>query len=179
MTEHHNTVVIGGGGQGREGKGHDAFAEMSYDLLNGIRITDLRTSDKGVSLSAALAPAYDPSVGVSSFTRRFVFTSPGLFEVDDAIKLSRPQVVTSYLHADETIEKRGNGFMLTPGRPGLLVDVLQPRDHDSIIEPNFLTAPGPPGSVDKGKREQRGVRLALKTRSAVSDAEFNVRLRIQ
>lgn len=179
MTEHHNTVVIGGIGQGREGKGHDAFAEMSYELLNGIKITDLKMSEKSLTLTALLAPAYDPSVGVASFTRRFTFTSPGEFEIDDDIKLSRPQVVTSYLHADQTIEKRGDGFVLTPGGPGLLVDVLQPRVRDSIIEPNFLTAPGPPGSVDKGKREQRGVRLALRTPSAVSSAEFKVKLLIE
>ena len=31
MTVHHNTVAIGGEGQGLEGKGHDAFAGVPYD----------------------------------------------------------------------------------------------------------------------------------------------------
>ncbi|HUR99346.1 MAG TPA: DUF4962 domain-containing protein, partial [Pyrinomonadaceae bacterium] len=47
MTEHHNTVVIGGVGQGREGKGHDAFAGVPYDSLNKIGMRDVKMSDSG------------------------------------------------------------------------------------------------------------------------------------
>ena len=38
MTEHHNTVTFDGLGQAKEGKGHDAFAGVSYDLMNKIYI---------------------------------------------------------------------------------------------------------------------------------------------
>jgi hypothetical protein len=51
MTEHHNTVVFDGIGQAKEGKGHDAFAEASYERLNQIKISDLKMDEKGVSLS--------------------------------------------------------------------------------------------------------------------------------
>src|SRR5687768_14755260 len=69
MTEHHNTVVIGGMGQAREGKGHDAFAGVPYDALNKITIRDVKMSADGVSLIADLAAAYEPAVGVIKFER--------------------------------------------------------------------------------------------------------------
>jgi len=33
MTEHHNTLLINGKGQAKEGDGHDVFAAVSYELL--------------------------------------------------------------------------------------------------------------------------------------------------
>jgi hypothetical protein len=179
MTEHHNTFVIGGEGQGREGKGHDAFSEMSYAQMNKISLSDVQLTDKGMSLTADIASAYDPSVGVTSLTRRFTFTAPGNFEIDDSVDLSRAQVITSYLHADESIVKSGSGFTIEPGSPSLLAEILAPEAYDGVIEPNFLTAPGPPGSVDKGERQQRGVRLAIKTKEPVKQAQFKIKLRIQ
>ena len=42
MTEHHNTLLFGGKGQAREGGGHDAFAGVSYDRLDQIRIDEVK-----------------------------------------------------------------------------------------------------------------------------------------
>ena len=179
MTEHHNTLVIGSVGQGREGKGHDAFAAMSYDLMNKITLSDVQLTEKGMSLVADIAPAYDPSVGVTRLTRKFVFNAPANFEIDDSINLSQPEVITSYIHADESILKSGGGYTIQLGSPSLLLEILSPQAYDSVIEPNFLTAPGPPGAVDKGERQQRGVRLAIKTKEAVTQARFKMRLRIE
>jgi hypothetical protein len=39
-----------------------------------------------------------------------------------------------------------------------------------------LTAPGPPGSVDKGERQVRGRRLAISTPGPQTSARFRVRL---
>jgi hypothetical protein len=39
-----------------------------------------------------------------------------------------------------------------------------------------LTAPGPPGSVDKGERQVRGQRLAVSTPAPQNSARFRVRL---
>lgn len=179
MTEHHNTVVIGGVGQGREGKGHDAFAGVPYEMLNKIRLQDVKMSDKGVSLIADLAGAYDPSVGVLNFTRRFEFKAPGEFLIDDSIKTDRPQLITSFLHSDSAIREQSGGFEFESGKPSLFVEILEPKLFDSVIGPNFLTAPGRPGSVDKGEREQRGVRVAISTKQPQKDTSFKVRLRVR
>ena len=179
MTEHHNAVVFGGTGQAREGKGHDAFAGVPYEALNKIRLRDVKMSDRGVSLTADLADAYEPAVGVLKFDRRFEFKAPGEFLIEDSIKTDRPQVITSYLHSDNSIVKQDGGFEFEGGKPALFAEILEPRLYDSVIGPNFLTAPGRPGSVDKGEREQRGVRLAISSKQAEKTANFKVRLRIR
>lgn len=178
LTEHHNTVTFGGKGQADEGKGHDAFVGMSYELMNKILIRDLIIGSKGFSLAAELAPAYKEEVGVEKFVRKFAFNSNGEIKIEDTIKTKREQVITSYLHSDTSIVSRGNMFEFEPGMPSLLVEIGQSDLFKSVIEPNVLTAPGRPGSVDKGEREERGVRLAISTRGPVKAAKFVVNMRI-
>jgi hypothetical protein len=179
MTEHHNTIVIGGVGQGREGKGHDAFAGIPYDALNKIGIRDVKMSENGVSLVADLTRAYEPTVGVLNFLRRFEFKSPNEFLIEDSIQTDRPQLIVSFLHSDNSISQQTGGFEFESGRPDLFAEILEPAFYDIAIGPNYLTAPGRPGSVDKGEREQRGVRLAISTKLAEKDARIKVRLRIR
>ncbi len=179
MTVHHNTVTFDGLGQGSEGNGHDAFSEMPYNLLNGIRIRDVKLGEKSVSLVADLASAYRPELGVDNFTRRFSFTAPGDFLVEDSIKTSKPEKVTSYFHSDNSIVKSNGGFQFETGKPFLFAEILEPKLFDAVIEPNIVTAPGPPGNVDKGEREVRGVRLAISPKKADTKINFKVRLRIR
>lgn len=179
MTEHHNTVTFDGLGQAKEGKGHDAFAGVSYDLMNKIRVTDVNFADGKVTIDSDLKPAYEPEVGVEKFTRRLTFTAPGVFLVEDDIKTSKPRKMVSFLHSDTVIEKSGSGFVFEPGNPSLLVELVAPSGLDAIIEKNVLTAPGRPGSVDKGEREERGVRLAISPKQPVSELSIKARLTIK
>jgi hypothetical protein len=87
--------------------------------------------------------------------------------------------VTEYLHSDASIVKGDGGFLFEPGKPFLFAEILEPKLFDSLIEANILTAPGPPGNVDKGKRESRGVRLAISTLKEMTSADFKIRLRIR
>ena len=180
MTEHHNAVVIGGVGQGREGKGHDAFAGTSYDQLNKIRLRDVKLNDNSVSLIADLASAYESTVGVNEFVRRFSFKAPGEFLIEDSIKTARPQKISSYLHSYSSIVEKAGEFVFESGSPKTLyAEILEPNPYDTAIGPNFLTAPGRPGSVDKGEREQRGIRLAISPKQAERDSRIKVRLTIR
>ena len=179
MTEHHNTITFDGIGQGKEGKGHDAFAEVSYDLMNKIRLTEVKFDGANAVITADLAPAYEPEVGVEKFTRRFTFTDPGVFLVEDEIKTSKPRKIISYLHSDNAIAKSGAGYEFEPGKPSLFVEVIEPSGLDAIIEKNILTAPGRPGSVDKGEREERGVRLAISPKKATTVISMKTRLTIK
>jgi hypothetical protein len=179
LTEHHNAVVLDGIGQAKEGKGHDAFANVSYERMNQIKISDLKMGAKGVSLTANLTSAYEPEVGVVRFTRRFTFTAPGNFEIEDAVKTVDPRKITAYLHADNSIVKNGQGFEFENGKSGLFVKILAPKSYGDQIEQNILTAPGRPGSVDKGERETRGVRLAISTPGKEKETNLKVQLRIR
>ena len=176
MTEHHNAVTFDGMGQAKEGKGHDAFAEASYDRLNEIRISDLKVENGKLSMTAFLASAYEPEIGVKDFTRRFSFVAPGDFEIVDRIQTQRPRSITQYFHADSSILKRTDDFAI---EGSLLLQILAPRSIESKIEQNVLTAPGRPGSVDKGEREIRGVRLAISTPGKVTEFDSKILLTIK
>ncbi len=54
----------------------------------------------------------------------------------------------------------------------LLATIIAPDEVRATIEPNIVTAPGKPGSVDKGERQERGVRLAISTVQPATSARF-------
>jgi len=180
LTEHHNTLVFDGVGQAREGKGHDAFADIPYERLNKIRILEAKFGSEKVSISADVAPAYEPEVGIKKFVRKFEFAVPNRFTVTDEVETIEPKIITSYLHADNSIEKSSNNsFLFESPKTNLLVKMIMPLPVETKIEKNILTAPGRPGSVDKGEREERGVRLAISTKEKVTKAKLVMELTVQ
>ncbi|CAN5692204.1 hypothetical protein BH24ACI1_BH24ACI1_13770 [soil metagenome] len=180
LTEHHNTLVFDRVGQAREGKGHDAFADIPYERLNKIRILEAKFGSEKVSISADVAPAYEPEVGIKKFVRKFEFAVPNRFTVTDEVETIEPKIITSYLHADNSIEKSSNNsFLFESPKTNLLVKMIMPLPVETKIEKNILTAPGRPGSVDKGEREERGVRLAISTKEKVTKAKLVMELTVQ
>lgn len=180
LTEHHNTLVFDGKGQAREGKGHDVFAEVPYDRLNQIRLLDVHLEANKVSITADLTAAYEPEVGVRKFLRTFDFTASKGFTIKDFVETSQPQTIRAFLHADNEIAKNSDAaFTFEPGGTSLTVEIDSSRNFETTVEKNILTAPGRPGSVDKGEREERGVRLVISTREKVSVLNLKVTLRIK
>ena len=180
LTEHHNTLVFDGKGQHKEGNGHDVFAGVPYERMNLIKLTKVSMTDNGADITADLTSAYEPEVGLKRFVRNFKFTAPASFTVTDSIETDRPQKITSFLHSDQKISEGSDGtFIFEPGGTQLRVEVAKPADLEAKNEINFLTAPGRPGSVDKGEREERGVRLALSTKQKVSKLDMVIKMRIE
>jgi hypothetical protein len=197
MTEHHNTLLINGKGQAKEGAGHDVFAEVSYELLNRIRISEVKVEPNQVTVRGDATAAYLPELGVKKFVREFVYKPGAGFTVTDDVETIKPAVLTFVLHADDRIERESaNRFSITAGRVKLLINpiVEQPTieqateqratQHLQIpiqatIETNMLTAPGPPGAVDKGERQERGQKLLLSTSAPTTRARLITRLRVE
>lgn len=188
MTEHHNTLLINGKGQAKEGEGHDAFAEVSYDVLNRIRISDVKVEKNLVTVRGDATAAYGPELGVKKFVRELAYEPGGEFTVTDEVVTTTPSTLTFLLHADSRIETAADTkFRIKAGRVTMIVDpsVEYPgarstsKQLESAIETNRLTAPGPPGAVDKGERQERGQKLLLSTAGAISNARFKVRLTIE
>jgi Domain of unknown function (DUF4962)/Heparinase II/III-like protein len=177
LTAHHNSVLVDGQGQAREGKGHDAFDGVPYEQLNRIRITEVKLGETSLLVRGDAAAAYDPSLGLTRFSRRLEFKAGDGFTVTDELEATQPRRFTALLHADESIEQKGPGsFLIVAGDAKLHVNVVAPERAEARIEDNVLTAPGRPGSVDKGERQVRGPRLALSTPSPVRSARFVMRL---
>jgi hypothetical protein len=165
LTEHHNTLLIGGKGQAKEGIGHDVFSGVAYERLNQIRIDEVKLEKDRVLVRGDATTAYELELGVRKFVRQFEYNSVDGFTIRDEVELARPAVVTSVLHADASFRKEGNtSFSTTAGSVKLLIEVSEPKDLRSAIEANVVTAPGPPGAVDKGERQERGQKLLLSTR---------------
>ncbi|HEY0350213.1 MAG TPA: DUF4962 domain-containing protein [Pyrinomonadaceae bacterium] len=187
MTEHHNTLLVNGKGQAKEGDGHDVFAGVSYELLNRIRISEVKVERDRIMVRGDATAAYSSDLGMKKFVREFVYQPGSGFTVSDDVETTRPAVLTFVLHADDHIEKgEGCNFSITAGRVKLLIDPtidapVEPAQQSlqAVIETNNLTAPGPPGAVDKGERQARGQKLLFSNAVPTTRARFTLRLTIE
>lgn len=174
LTIEHNTLLVDGHGQGREGKGHDAWAGFPYAELNKARITQVRLDAKGFDLEGEGAGAYDSSLGLKTYLRHISMTEPGKVTVNDEVASTAPRIFTEVLHSDTTIEQTGaQRYRLGAQGAGLDATLRLPAQASTKIEPNVVMGPGQPGSVDKGSPEQRGERLEVSTPTAVTNAQFS------
>lgn len=180
LTAHHNSVLVDGQGQAREGRGHDAFDGVPYEQLNRIKLTEVELGEREVRVRGEAAAAYEPALGLKRFARSLKFNASDGFVITDELEATEPRRFTALLHADESIEQTGPGRFLIDARGAkLYVRVMEPERADARIEENVLTAPGLPGSVDKGERQVRGQRLALSTPSPARSARFVMRLSLK
>lgn len=179
LAAHHNTLLVDRRGQAKEGKGHDAFADFPYELLDQLRISEVKVGAQQVYLRGEAATTYAPERGLTRFTRHFLF-QPGVgFEIKDELAAQQPRTFTTLLHADEKIAAAGKDqFIINTPTAKLAVTVVEPQDFKAVIEPNILTAPGQPGSVDKGAQQQRGERLAVSNARPATSAQLALKLKI-
>ena len=120
------------------------------------------------------------------FIREFIYQPGGRFTVTDEVETAAPALLTVLLHADDRIERAGDGFVIDAGGVKLSIHSTidstngqRSQPFQSAIEPNIVTSPGPPGAVDKGERQARGQKLVLTTPAPVTRARFVTRLQVQ
>ncbi|HSB28160.1 MAG TPA: heparinase II/III family protein, partial [Pyrinomonadaceae bacterium] len=179
MTQHHNTLLFAGKGQAKEGSGHDAFDDVSYERLDRIRIVDVSVQKNVVRVVGDATMAYEPEVGVRKFVRTIEYAPAEGFRIRDEVETNKPTIITSLIHADGGIDKKANNqFMISAGAARLFIEPLEPNDLIGSIDVNVLTAPGPPGAVDKGERQERGYLLRLSTKDAVTSTRFVISLKV-
>ena len=142
---------MNGKGQGKEGEGHDAFTDVPYELLNRIRIADVKVDRNRIVVRGDATAAYLPEVGLKKFVREFVYVPTEGFTINDEIETRKPSLLTLLFHADDKIQQLNNNrFTFINGRVGLLINptMAEPANQQfqSAIETNTVTAPGPPGA---------------------------------
>jgi hypothetical protein len=169
QARHHNTITVGGIGQGDEGE-HDVWRGMSQAALDAIRITRATADATGVRVEADAAGAYPAAAGLTRFHRTFTFDGKAAFTVEDAIQTSSPKSVEWFLHADAPFTPSGEGFLLDASPAKLRVRVEAPAGSKTAAGPTNLMAPGKPGSITEGKQEQRGHELRVDVPAAASVA---------
>jgi hypothetical protein len=162
----HNTITVGGIGQGVEGD-HNVWRGIDYAQLDRIRITAVE-AEHGLRVESDLTAAYPTKAGLTRFHRVFAFDAVGTFTVTDSIALSRESAVQWYLQSDSAPRQSGQDWIV--GGPGtsLRVTVKEPAGVRVTAGPTLLMAPGQPGSITKGAEERRGHHLQLESAKAAS-----------
>ena len=169
LARHHNTITVGGIGQGDEG-GHDVWRSMDHAALDTIRITRATADSAGVRVEADAAGAYPAAAGLTRFHRVLTFDGKAAFAIEDAIETRAPKSVEWFLHADGPFAPLGEDFVLDAAPVRLRVRVEAPAGSTTTAGPTNLMAPGKPGSITDGKQEQRGyeIRVDVPAASAVA-----------
>ncbi|HEY4356187.1 MAG TPA: DUF4962 domain-containing protein [Acidobacteriaceae bacterium] len=172
-TVEHNTLLVDGHGQGKEG-GHDAWAGMDYARLNSVRLTDVKLSREGFDLTGEGAGAYDPATGLTRFTRHIQMSKAGEIRVSDTIETSRPEHLTEVLHTDAAFKKVAKDTFTTDVH-GIVLHASEASSSPAAAkaEANVVMGPGRPGSVDKGTPEPRGERVVVTTDQPVTHEDFH------
>ncbi len=167
---HHNTITVGGLGQGKYGD-HDVWRDMDYAQLDKARILEAEVSPPRARIVLEGAGAYDPDAGLTRFTRTFTFAAPGTFTVSDEVATTKPQPIQFHLQSDLPLARDGAAGMLgraAAGGPGLRVVVEEPASATVTTAPTLLMAPGQPGSITSGRVDERGYHLKVETAPATS-----------
>lgn len=155
-----NTLLIDGQGQANEGGGHDAFVDYPYERLNRIRITSVNMGKDHADIVADLTGAYRPELGVEHLERRLSWAR-GVWTTTDQMRASKPVVLTSQVHGDTTITQVKKDSFSVDGKPTSLQVDIRTSGVKTNVTPGIIITPGPPGSVDKGSKEQRGTVLNI------------------
>ncbi len=165
QARHHNTVVIGGAGQGDEG-GHDVWRNADQRALGTIRIASAQFTAGSARIEADFAGAYGAAAAASRVHRTFSFTAPATFAVSDVIETTTPQPVEWFLHTDTPVETAGSRYLLGVKPVQLAVDLKPPVGAKVTTGETTLMAPGRPGSITSGPQQQRGYQLKVETAPA-------------
>jgi hypothetical protein len=167
QARHHNTITVGGIGQGDEGE-HDVWRKMDQAALDRIRIARVAADGAGVRVEADAAGAYPAAAGLTRFHRTFTFDGKAAFTVEDAISTSSPKTIEWFLHADAPFTAAGGGHVLDAAPVRLRVRVDAPAGSKQSAGVTSLMAPGKPGSITDGKQEQRGYEVRVDVPAATA-----------
>jgi hypothetical protein len=161
QARHHNTVVIGGAGQGDEGE-HDVWRQADQKALDTVRIVSAQMTPAGATIEAEISGAYARTTGASRVHRTFTFAAPSTFGVTDIVEAKEPRPVEWFLHTDTPVETAGSRYLLGLKPVQLAVEIKAPGAKVTT-GPTVLMAPGRPGSITKGEQQQRGYELKVET----------------
>ena len=164
LSADHNTLLIDGKGQANDGKGHDAYLRYPYSRSDTCRIVSFDPAADSVTVTLDATGAYREDFKLTKFVRS-IHLEPGHVTVDDQVESQIPHTFSVLFHFD------GDG-----PAPGFSVTAKAPADAVVKDEADILTAPGKPGSVDKGPQEKRGSRRVISTASPVTTVHFETLL---
>ena len=178
QARHHNTVIVGGLGQGLE-REHDTWEGMDRTALGGVCIENAALTPASARVVAEVSAAYPPAAGLRSFRRELSFEAPGHFRVRDRLETAEDRALEWFLHADRPFAISGTAFSSASGGMALDGCVTLPAGARLRTGPTILTAPGQPGSIEQGRQDQRGFELVVEPPAAARATEFDVTFEVK
>jgi hypothetical protein len=159
-SSNHNTITVGGFGQGQEGN-HDVWAGMPRESLDRIRIVEANFSETKVRVVGEAASAYPSDAALVRYEREVVLDPQGTLQVRDRIETREPKKVEWNLNADTPFQAHSRTFAVNAG--DVVMDVVAHPPHGATFErrASRVKAPGPPGSLTSGAIEERGYQLVI------------------
>jgi hypothetical protein len=143
-SRNHNTITVGGVGQGNEGK-HDVWAGMPRESLDRIRIVEATPAH----IVGEAAGAYPKEAALSRFQREVILDPSGTLRIHDQIETSEPKTIEWHLNSDK------------PPSESLKITAHPPRGSKFVTRPTSVNTPGRPGSLTEGPVEDRGYQLVI------------------
>ncbi len=176
-SSNHNTITVGGFGQGKEGN-HDVWAGMPRESLDRIRIVEANLSEGKARIVGEAAAAYPSQASVDRYEREVVLDPQGTLRIRDRIETHEPKKVEWNLNADTPFQARSHAFAVNAG--DVVMDVITRPPHGATLERRTarVKAPGPPGSLTSGSIEERGYQLVITAPPATSFL-FETTLRVR
>jgi hypothetical protein len=148
---------------------------MPYEQLDRVRITEASLAGADVRIVAELGPAYASSLGLTRVTRTFTFDGALTIRVADEVEAARPQPAEWRLHSDHPFAGGGARYALEAGLEVELAEAAGARGETGTA---WLKSPGPPGSIEQGRRDKRGYELVW-SRDPAARHSFDVLLRLR
>lgn len=166
---HHNTITVGGIGQGIEGD-HDVWEKMPGASLARVRMIEASKT----RIAGEAAGAYPPQASVERFTREVTFKPSGDIQIRDRVKLGVPKTIEWHFNGEVAFEKIAGGYASS----NLEITSRPPEGTTYTTGAMSLTAPGRPGSIVEGAVEERGHQLVM-TAPAATETEVLTVLRVK
>ncbi len=177
-TDQDNSALINGRGQRFVEDGHNAFKDAPYKQLAAMGLKVQKLGADGLHIVGDATAAYPEKLGLRRFVRDVKMTKDGDLRIVDDLEAESPAVFTVLFHSDKPIEKKSAGLFTTVlNKVTLDMEVRGDFKLESTVEPNWLTAPGMPGSVQDGERESRGYRALVSNKSPARSVRFQSHLR--
>ena len=178
-TDQHNTVLINDHGQRFTPDGHNAFKGAAYGRLTQVKLQIKQLDAEGLRAVGDATAAYPSKLGMSRFVREVTLDGDEL-RVVDTLQAQEPATFTALWHSDGPIKsKSSNAMQIVRPRARLDIDFAAKTAIESTVEPNWMTGPGRPGSVQKGKREARGFRVRVSNKRPSPSVVLKTQLKIK
>ena len=178
-SDQHNTILINGRGQRFREDGHNAFKGADYSRLTSARIEVKKLGPDGLRVVGDATSVYPSELGLRRFLREVTLSGDEL-RIEDRLVSTAPATFTALWHSDGPIELTSSTrAKISRAHASLEISIDSPRSIESTIEPNWMTAPGRPGSVQKGEREARGFRVRFSNKTPTQSFVLGTLLKIR